>query len=155
MWDIVPETVGMIQRNQHFAMDQSGSESSLGMRQESTSTCIRRLSPDGVKSPSAILAFSASSKLRANPARSTAEKYWPTETRMVESSLVPRLLYMGRSLGTRLGGECTQFCRAEWLLLALWDVFSIMNHSVLYHLQSWDCKFSETLIQMMKLIFTT
>ena len=71
----MPETVGMIQRNQHFAMDQSGSESSLGMRQESTSTCIRRLSPDGVKSPSAILAFSASSKLRANPARSTAEKY--------------------------------------------------------------------------------
>ena len=73
MRDIIPKTVGMIQQNQDFAMNQSGSESSLGMRQEST--CIRRLSPDGVMSPSAILAFSASSKLRANPARSTAEKY--------------------------------------------------------------------------------
>ena len=65
-------------------MDQSGSESSLGMRQ--VSTCIRRLSPDGVMSPSAILAFSASSKTCANSARSTAEKYEPTEARIVEST---------------------------------------------------------------------
>jgi len=71
-------------------MDQSGSESSLGMRQ--VSTCIRRSSPDGVMSPSAILAFSASSKTCANSARSTAEKYEPTEARNVERTQFTVLL---------------------------------------------------------------